>query len=108
VDDPRISHRHFAYITDTNGIPPASMKLLEGVEVLALDGLRPATPHPTHFTITEAVACARKIGRADDVLDSSDADVDHETLDATLPRESARLDGSFWRPDERRTQNDER
>src|SRR4051812_485131 len=29
----------FAYITDTNGIPQTSMKLLEGVRVLALDGL---------------------------------------------------------------------
>src|SRR5688572_15220542 len=46
---------NFAYITDTNGIPDSSARLLEGIEVLALDGLRPAPPHPTHFTIDEAI-----------------------------------------------------
>ncbi|HEV7922748.1 MAG TPA: MBL fold metallo-hydrolase, partial [Thermoanaerobaculia bacterium] len=39
---------NFAYITDTNGIPDSSMALLQGVEVLAIDGLRPSPPHPTH------------------------------------------------------------
>jgi phosphoribosyl 1,2-cyclic phosphate phosphodiesterase len=75
----------FAYITDTNGIPPASMKLLEGIEVLALDGLRPAPPHPTHFTIDEAIACARRIGVAQTYLIHLTHDVDHESFDATLP-----------------------
>ncbi|HEX6177082.1 MAG TPA: MBL fold metallo-hydrolase, partial [Thermoanaerobaculia bacterium] len=51
----------FAYITDTNGVPPASMKLLEGIEYLALDGLRVSPRHPTHFVIDEAVACAQQI-----------------------------------------------
>src|SRR5947199_3541903 len=31
----------FAYITDTNGVPDSTMRLLGGVEHLALDGLRP-------------------------------------------------------------------
>ena len=31
------------------------MKLLEGVDTLALDGLRVAPAHSTHFTIGEAV-----------------------------------------------------
>src|SRR5712691_1908695 len=39
----------FAYITDTNGIPDATVELLRGVDTLALDGLRPSPPHPTHF-----------------------------------------------------------
>ena len=42
---------NFAYITDTNGIPPATLRLLKGVEVLALDGLRPSPPHPTISSI---------------------------------------------------------
>ncbi|HUP59354.1 MAG TPA: MBL fold metallo-hydrolase [Thermoanaerobaculia bacterium] len=75
----------FAYITDTNGIPPASMKLLEGIEVLALDGLRPAPPHPTHFTIDEAIACARRIGVAQTYLIHLTHDVEHESFGATLP-----------------------
>jgi phosphoribosyl 1,2-cyclic phosphate phosphodiesterase len=75
----------FAYITDTNGIPAASMRLLEGVEVLALDGLRPSPPHPTHFTIDEAVACSREIGARTTYLIHLTHDVDHDTVEATLP-----------------------
>jgi len=75
----------FAYITDTNGIPPASMKLLEGIDVLALDGLRPAPPHPTHFTIGEAITCAKEIGARMTYLIHLTHDIDHEPFDATLP-----------------------
>ena len=75
----------FAYITDTNGIPPASMKLLEGVDTLALDGLRPAPPHPTHFTIDQAVDCAREIGARMTYLIHLTHEVDHEELEAELP-----------------------
>jgi phosphoribosyl 1,2-cyclic phosphate phosphodiesterase len=75
----------FAYITDTNGIPPASMRLLEGVEILALDGLRPSPPHPTHFTIDEAIACAREIGARTTYLIHLTHDVDHSTVEAGLP-----------------------
>lgn len=76
---------NFAYITDTNGIPPASMKLLEGVEILALDGLRPAPPHPTHFTIDQAIRCAREINPQVTYLIHLTHDIDHHALEATLP-----------------------
>ncbi|HYI08468.1 MAG TPA: MBL fold metallo-hydrolase [Thermoanaerobaculia bacterium] len=81
---------NFAYITDTNGIPDASMRLLEGIEVLALDGLRPAPHHPTHFTVGEAVACARKIGARETWVIHLAHEVDHEEVEATLP-EGVRL-----------------
>jgi phosphoribosyl 1,2-cyclic phosphate phosphodiesterase len=80
----------FAYITDTNGIPDSSMRLLEGIDVLALDGLRPAPRHPTHFTTDEAVACALEIGARETWLIHLTHEVDHEELDATLP-EGVRL-----------------
>ena len=75
----------FAYITDTNGVPPSSMKLLEGVEVLALDGLRLAPPHPTHFTIGEAIACAREIGAKTTYLIHLTHDIEHAEVGKTLP-----------------------
>lgn len=75
----------FAYLTDTNGVPPASMKLLEGIDTLALDGLRPAPPHPTHFTIGEAVRVAQAIGARRTYLIHLTHEVDHAELDATLP-----------------------
>jgi phosphoribosyl 1,2-cyclic phosphate phosphodiesterase len=80
----------FAYITDTNRIPPSSMKLLDGLDVLALDGLRPAPPHPTHFTIPEAIRCAREIGAKTTYLIHLTHDFDHDEMEATLP-EGVRL-----------------
>ena len=75
----------FAYITDTNGIPPDSMRLLEGVDILALDGLRPGPRHPTHFTIAEAVTLRQKIGARETWLIHLAHEVDHEEVEATLP-----------------------
>ena len=75
----------FAYITDTNGIPDETLRLLEGVEVLALDGLRPAPPHPTHFTIAESIEAAQTIGARETWLIHLTHEVDHEELEKTLP-----------------------
>lgn len=75
----------FAYITDTNGIPESSMKLLEGIDTLALDGLRPSPPHPTHYTIGEAVEVAKKIGARVTYLIHLTHEVDHATYEAELP-----------------------
>jgi phosphoribosyl 1,2-cyclic phosphate phosphodiesterase len=76
---------NFAYITDTNGIPPASMKLLEGIEILALDGLRPAPRHPTHFVIEEAVSYAQRIGARETWLIHLAHEVEHAEVEAKLP-----------------------
>lgn len=75
----------FAYITDTNGIPPESRRLLEGIDVLALDGLRPGPHHPTHFTISEAVACAKEIGARETWIIHLAHEVEHEEVEAMLP-----------------------
>lgn len=75
----------FAYITDTNGIPQESIRLLDGIDTLALDGLRPAPPHPTHFTVREAVEAARQIGAKTTYLIHLTHDIDHDEFDATLP-----------------------
>jgi phosphoribosyl 1,2-cyclic phosphate phosphodiesterase len=75
----------FAYITDTNGIPDETMELLRGVDTLALDGLRLAPRHPTHFTIDEAVGAAQRIGARETWLIHLTHEVDHATVEATLP-----------------------
>ena len=51
----------FAYCTDCSHIPDESLDLLQGLEVLVLDALRPA-PHPTHLSVEQAVDMARRIG----------------------------------------------
>lgn len=50
----------FAYLTDCSRIPDESWSLLEGLEVLVLDALR-ETPHPTHFSLSEAIEVTRHI-----------------------------------------------
>ena len=50
----------FAYLTDCSRIPDESWALLEGLDLLVLDALR-ETPHPTHFSLAEAIDVARRI-----------------------------------------------
>ena len=71
--------------TDTNGIPDETLELLRGVDTLALDGLRPAPRHPTHFTVDEAVQTATMIGARMTYLIHIAHEVDHSTVEATLP-----------------------
>jgi phosphoribosyl 1,2-cyclic phosphate phosphodiesterase len=51
----------FAYLTDCSSIPEASWPLLAGVRTLVLDALRDR-PHPTHFSINEALAVVARLG----------------------------------------------
>ena len=50
----------FAYLTDTNRIPPESMEKLRNLDVLVLDALR-RQPHRSHFTIPQAIEVAQQI-----------------------------------------------
>jgi len=52
---------NFAYLTDCSQIPDSSLPLLEGVDLLVMDGLR-WTPHPFHFNIGTAIEAARTLG----------------------------------------------
>lgn len=57
----------FAYLTDCSLIPDSSMKLLEGLDTLLIDGLRWRS-HPYHFNIDGAIEAARAIGSRRTVL----------------------------------------
>jgi phosphoribosyl 1,2-cyclic phosphate phosphodiesterase len=73
-----------AYCTDTNGIPPESMRLLQGLDVLILDGLR-RTPHPTHFTLDEAIETALLLAPKRTLFTHICHDLEHAATNATLP-----------------------
>jgi phosphoribosyl 1,2-cyclic phosphate phosphodiesterase len=73
-----------AYLTDCNGIPPESWARLHGVDVLVLDALR-HKPHPTHFTLEEAVEVARKLGAPRTFFTHIAHDMGHEVTCKTLP-----------------------
>jgi phosphoribosyl 1,2-cyclic phosphate phosphodiesterase len=51
----------FAYITDCSQLPESSLPLLEGVEILVVNGLR-RKPHSTHFSLEQGIEAARRIG----------------------------------------------
>lgn len=55
---------HFAYITDMKTIPDEEFAYLEGVEYMVVNGLR-HEEHPSHQTMEEAIAFARKVGVKD-------------------------------------------
>jgi phosphoribosyl 1,2-cyclic phosphate phosphodiesterase len=74
----------FAYLTDCNGIPEASRPLLEGLDCLVLDALR-HRPHPTHFTLAQAVATAREIGARRTYFTHIAHELGHEATCAALP-----------------------
>jgi phosphoribosyl 1,2-cyclic phosphate phosphodiesterase len=74
----------FAYLTDCNAIPDASLALLADLEVLVLDALR-HRPHPTHFTLSEAVALAGRIGAKRTYFTHMCHDLPHAATCAGLP-----------------------
>lgn len=73
-----------AYCTDVNRIPPASMRLLEGLRVLILDALR-FKPHPGHFCIDEAVEIAEMLQPEQTYLTHMSHEVEHEETNRRLP-----------------------
>jgi phosphoribosyl 1,2-cyclic phosphate phosphodiesterase len=74
----------FAYLTDCNGVPESSLARLEGVRCLVLDALR-HRPHPTHFTLAEAVEMARRIGADRTFFTHMAHDLGHAETCAALP-----------------------
>ncbi|HZO99669.1 MAG TPA: MBL fold metallo-hydrolase [Terriglobia bacterium] len=73
-----------AYITDVSEIPEASFQLLEGVEVLILDALRPK-PHPTHSTLERSLAWVERLKPRRAFFTHLAHEVSHEETQATLP-----------------------
>lgn len=75
----------FAYLTDCSRIPDASWALLEGLDVLVLDALR-ERPHPTHFSLGEAVHAAHRIAARRTLFTHMCHDLSHESTNARLPQ----------------------
>jgi phosphoribosyl 1,2-cyclic phosphate phosphodiesterase len=73
-----------AYCTDTNGIPPESLALLEGLDCLVLDALR-MRPHVTHFSLDEAIEVARQLQPKRTIFTHISHDLGHARTNAKLP-----------------------
>jgi phosphoribosyl 1,2-cyclic phosphate phosphodiesterase len=89
----------FAYLTDCSGIPDASWPLLDGLDVLVLDALRERA-HPTHFSLDDALAAARRIGARRTYFTHMCHDLPHAATCARLPAGvTLAYDGLQLRPD---------
>lgn len=75
----------FAYLTDCSGIPPASAKLLAGVDTLIISALR-HRPHETHFSLAQSLEAAKKLGVRRAFFTHIADELDHETTNRNLPK----------------------
>ena len=73
-----------AYVTDCSEISPESRRRLEGLDVLVLDALR-WRPHPTHFSVEEALAVVAEVKPRRTLLTHICHDLGHGETQAKLP-----------------------
>jgi phosphoribosyl 1,2-cyclic phosphate phosphodiesterase len=75
---------NFAYLTDCSEIPEKTFAYLKNLDALVLDALRD-TPHPTHFSLAQAVAAAERIGAKQTYFTHIAHNLEHEAVNKTLP-----------------------
>jgi phosphoribosyl 1,2-cyclic phosphate phosphodiesterase len=73
-----------AYCTDVKSIPPESMELLRGLDVLILDCLR-HEPHVTHMNVKEALETVRQLAPRQTLLTHMSHNMEHDRTNAELP-----------------------
>jgi phosphoribosyl 1,2-cyclic phosphate phosphodiesterase len=73
-----------AYVTDCSELPAESVHMLRGVDTLVINALR-ERPHPTHFSISQALAAIDSIGPRRAYLTHMCHEVDHEATNRRLP-----------------------
>ncbi|MHB8122391.1 MAG: GPMC system MBL fold metallohydrolase [Desulfuromonadaceae bacterium] len=83
---------NFAYLTDCNAIPEQSRELLQGVELLVIDGLR-WTEHPFHFNIPGAIAAARQLDAPRTILTHLTHEISYAEGDRLPPGVELAYDG---------------
>jgi phosphoribosyl 1,2-cyclic phosphate phosphodiesterase len=75
---------NFAYLTDCNRVPDEAWPLLDGVDILILDALR-HRPHPTHFSVSEALAVVARLKPQQTYFTHICHDLPHAETNAALP-----------------------
>jgi phosphoribosyl 1,2-cyclic phosphate phosphodiesterase len=74
-----------AYVTDCSYIPDTTIALMQGLEVLILDCLRPK-PHTTHLHVELALEYAGRIGAKKTVFTHMSWELEYESFKKSLPR----------------------
>lgn len=82
----RVDHgsHSIAYCTDVSAIPPETWPLLRGLDVLVIDALR-YRPHPTHFTIDQALEVVEKVKPGRTYFTHIAHDISHAAVEPRLP-----------------------
>ena len=73
-----------AYLTDVSEIPEESFALLQGLDCVVLSALR-HKPHPSHATIEQAIAWARRIGARQTYFTHIAHELPHAETNRSLP-----------------------
>jgi phosphoribosyl 1,2-cyclic phosphate phosphodiesterase len=73
-----------AYSCDLKTLPPESIAALGGLDVWIVDALR-RTPHPSHFSLSDALEWIERLKPRRAILTNLHADLDYETLRNELP-----------------------
>jgi phosphoribosyl 1,2-cyclic phosphate phosphodiesterase len=91
--DPALGFRFggIAYTPDVSAIPDASAALLENLDVWIVDALRD-TPHPSHFSVADALGWVERLKPRRAVLTNLHTDLDYAALKSAMP---AHVDVAF-------------
>ncbi|MGA7806087.1 MBL fold metallo-hydrolase [Bradyrhizobium sp.] len=73
-----------AYTPDLNDVPAESWPQLENLDLWIVDGLR-HTPHPSHFSVSDALSWIARFEPRRAVLTNLHSDLDYEALRQSLP-----------------------
>lgn len=73
-----------AYSADVSGVPSESVALLGGLDVWIVDALR-YRPHPSHFSVEDALGWIERLKPRRAILTNLHADLDYEALRGKLP-----------------------
>jgi len=73
-----------AYMPDVSLIPEGVEARLHGLDLLIIDALR-ETPHPTHFSVSDALALIERVRPRRAVLTNLHTDLDYASLARRLP-----------------------
>lgn len=73
-----------AYTPDIDGVPDASLKHLENLDLWIVDALR-RTPHPSHWNLSQTLEWIARMKPRRAVVTNLHVDLDFATLEAELP-----------------------
>jgi phosphoribosyl 1,2-cyclic phosphate phosphodiesterase len=73
-----------AYSPDISGMPETSLALLSGLDLWIVDALR-HQPHPTHFSVNQALDWIERLGAKRAILTHMTTELDYDALRRKLP-----------------------